>query len=157
MTIGPLFLGCPYRGLFNIQTELPDSIIIFVIVISIINFSYFERITGNESNIYQIPVYIYIYIYHQFMTCVCSVEYTVDGNSIFVSTCQITQFSNASDHEMNYIENLSQGSCKFSAINLCLEMALSTNSTDSDCCVAVLWNCNVMGQTSQSKERNCVT
>jgi len=58
---------------------------------------------------------------------------------------------------MNFIENLSQGSCKFSAINLCLEMALSTNSTDSDCCVALLWKCNVTGQTSQSKERNCVT
>ena len=63
MIIGPQFLGYPYRGLVNIQTELSDSILIFVIVISIINFSYFERLTGNETNIYQIPIYIYIYIY----------------------------------------------------------------------------------------------
>jgi hypothetical protein len=76
---------------------------------------------------------------------------------MIVSTCQLTHFPNQSEHEMNLIENLSQGSCRCSTINLCQEMTLSTNSTDSDCCVAVLRKCNVMGQTAQSIERNCVT
>jgi len=35
------------------------------------------------------------------------------------------------------------------ALNLCLKMALSNNSTNTDCCEAVLGKCNVMGQTSQ--------
>jgi hypothetical protein len=41
--------------------------------------------------------------------------------------------------------------------NLCLKMALSTNSTDTDFCEAVLGKSNVMGQTSQLTEDNCLT
>jgi hypothetical protein len=58
---------------------------------------------------------------------------------------------------MNFIENLIEHSCKCSRINLCLKIALSNNSTGTDCCEAVLRKCNVMGQTSQLIERNFVT
>jgi len=58
---------------------------------------------------------------------------------------------------MNFIENWTQGSCKCSRINLCLKMALSANSTDTDCCEAVLKKRNKMGQTSQLTECNFLT
>ena len=41
--------------------------------------------------------------------------------------------------------------------SLCLKIALSTKGTDTDCCEAVLGKCNVMGQTSQLTEHNCLT
>jgi len=91
------------------------------------------------------------------MFCVYFVENTVDGSSMIVPTCYLTRFYNPRDHEINSIGNIIQGHYKFSNINLCLKKAVSANSTDSDGCVAMLRKCNVMGQTVQSIERNCVT
>ena len=91
------------------------------------------------------------------MSSVYSAENPADGSSVFVPTCQLTRFSNPGDHDKNCIENWSQGSRKFSRINLCLKMALNNNNADTDCCEAVLRKCNVKGQTLQLTEYNFVT